>query len=208
MQPLKVLWYLTMAFSPLLKQLIEAFRILPGVGPKSAQRMAFYILERNREGGQRLAHLLTQSVKNIGYCTHCRTLCEKSVCDICDNQNRDKSLLCIVEGPAHVAAIEQTGYQGLYYVLSGHLSPMDGIGPEEIGIREFIKRLGDGHIKEIVLATNSTVEGEATAYYIADLVKSKGIRATRIAHGIPMGGELDYIDGGTIAKAIADRLLI
>lgn len=195
-----------MSLSPLLKQLIDALRVLPGVGPKSAQRMAFYLLEREREGGQRLAQILAQAIKQVGHCERCRILCEKSLCLICSNLNRDQSLLCVVEGPAHVAAIEQTGgYYGLYFVLSGHLSPIDGIGPEEIGIAGLSKRLNFGEIKEVVLATNSTVEGEATAYYIADLVKSLGICATRIAHGVPLGGELDYIDGGTIAKALADR---
>lgn len=194
-----------MSFSPLIRHLIEALRVLPGVGPKSAQRMAFYLLERDREGGQRLAHALTQAMKNVGHCENCRTLCEKRVCSICENKNRDCALLCIVEGPAHMMAIEQTGFHGLYFVLSGHLSPIDGIGPEDIGIELLSQRLNEGSIKEVVLATNSTVEGEATAYYIAELVKSKGIRATRIAHGVPMGGELDYIDGGTLAKALADR---
>lgn len=197
-----------MSFSPLLKQLIDAFRVLPGVGAKSAQRMAFYILERDREGGQRLAHLLTQAVKQVGNCEHCRTLCEKPVCQVCSNKNRDHSLLCIVEGPAHVAAIEQTGYHGLYFVLSGHLSPIDGIGPQEIGIDALAARLTHGQVKEVVLATNATVEGEATAYYIADLVKSLKISVSRIAHGVPMGGDLEYIDGGTIAKALADRTTI
>lgn len=194
-----------MGFSPLVKQLIEALRMLPGVGPKSAQRMAFYILERDREGGERLAQTLEQAVKQVGRCTRCRVLCEKTLCSICNNNNRDQSLLCIVEGPAHVAAIEQTGYHGLYFVLSGHLSPIDGIGPQEIGIDDLALYLNDASIKEVVLATNSTVEGEATAYYIADLVKPRGIRVTRIAHGVPLGGELDYIDGGTLAKALADR---
>lgn len=194
-----------MGFSPLVKQLIEALRMLPGVGPKSAQRMAFYILERDRDGGERLAHVLDQAVKQVGRCQQCRILCEKSFCAICTDKNRDQSLLCIVEGPAHVAAIEQTGYHGLYFVLTGHLSPIDGIGPQEIGIEDLSLCLNNGQIKEVVLATNSTVEGEATAYYIADLVKSRGIRATRIAYGVPLGGELDYIDGGTLAKALADR---
>lgn len=197
-----------MSFSPLIRHLIEALRVLPGVGPKSAQRMAFYLLERDREGGQRLSHALSQAMKQVGHCDSCRTLCEKRICTICENKNRDGSLLCIVEGPAHMMAIEQTGYHGLYFVLSGHLSPIDGVGPEDIGIELLSQRLGEGSIQEVVLATNSTVEGEATAYYIAELVKSKGIRATRIAHGVPMGGELDYIDGGTLAKALADRSLV
>lgn len=198
-----------MIFSPLIKQLIEALRVLPGVGPKSAQRMAYYLLERDREGGVRLANLLIQAMKQIGRCQRCRTLCEKPVCSVCANTHRDQSLLCIVEGPTHVAAIEQTGgYHGLYFVLSGHLSPIDGIGPQEVGIPELVARLADNQVKEVVLATNSTVEGEATAYYIADLVKGQGIRASRIAHGVPLGGELEYIDGGTLAKAIADRSLV
>jgi len=198
-----------LSFSPLLRHLIEAFRVLPGVGPKSAQRMAFYLLERDREGGQRLAQLLAQAIKQVGHCQHCRTLCEKALCSICENKNRDHSLLCIVEGPAHLAAIEQTGgYHGLYFVLSGHLSPIDGIGPEEIGIDSLAVRLTQGAVREVILATSATVEGEATAYYIADLVKSHGISATRIAHGVPMGGELEYIDGGTIAKALADRTMV
>jgi recombination protein RecR len=197
-----------LSFSPLLKQLIEAFRVLPGVGSKSAQRMAFYLLERDREGGHRLAHLLAQAVKQVGHCEKCRTLCERPVCQICENKNRDQSLLCIVEGPAHLVAIEQTGFHGLYFVLSGHLSPIDGIGPKEIGIDALSHRLETGQIKEVVLATNSTVEGEATAYYIAELVKMMGIHATRIAHGVPLGGELEYIDGGTLAKALADRTVI
>jgi recombination protein RecR len=168
--------------------------------------MAFYLLERDREGGQRLAHLLTQAIKQVGHCENCRILCEKPLCLICDNKNRDRSLLCVVEGPADVAAIEQTGgFHGLYFVLSGHLSPIDGIGPQEIGIDELSRCLAKGHIREVILATSSTVEGEATAYYIADLVKTLGMSVTRIAHGVPMGGELEYIDGGTLAKALAYR---
>lgn len=193
-----------MSFSPLIRQLIEALRILPGVGPKSAQRMAFYLLERDREGALRLAQSLQQAVKQVGHCEKCRMLCEQYCCPICENKNRDPALLCVVEGPSHMIAIEQAGYHGLYFVLSGHLSPIDGIGPQDIGIDKLAQRL-DGSIKEVVLATNSTVEGEATAYYIAELVKSKGIQATRIAHGVPLGGELDYIDGGTLAKALANR---
>ncbi len=198
-----------MSFSPLLKQLIDAFRILPGVGPKSAQRMAFHLLERDREGAQRLAHLMTQAVKQIDRCEHCRILCEKSICFICSNKHRDHSILCVVQGPSHVAAIEQTGgYPGLYFVLSGHLSPIDGIGPQEIGIDVLVQRIKTQTIKEVVLATNATVEGEATAYYIADLVKAQGIKVTRIAHGVPMNGELEYIDGGTLAKALIDRTVV
>lgn len=198
-----------MAFSPLVKQLIEALRVLPGVGTKSAQRMAFHLLERDRDGGLRLATFLTQAMKQVGHCERCRILSEKSLCSICTGKNRDKRILCIVEGPANVAAIEQTGgYHGFYFVLSGHLSPIDGIGPEDIGIDLLAKRLQDENLKEVVLATNATVEGEATAYYIADLVKAKRIQVTRIAHGVPLGGELEYVDGGTLAKALADRAIL
>lgn len=197
-----------MIFSPLLKQLIDALQILPGIGPKSAQRMAFHLLERDREGAQRLSHLMMQAMKQVGRCERCRTLCEKRFCLVCENRNRDQTTLCVVQGPNHMAAIEMTGYNGLYFVLSGHLSPLDGIGPQEIGILEFAGRLNEEHIKEVVLATNSTVEGEATAYYIAQMVKTKGIRASRLAHGVPLGGELEYIDGGTLAKALADRITV
>ena len=152
-----------------------------------------------------MAQSLLQAIKQVGHCEKCRTLCEKHCCEICENKNRDPALLCIVEGPSHMMAIEQTGYHGLYFVLSGHLSPIDGIGPEDIGMDKLIERLNESSVKEVVLATNSTVEGEATAYYIAEIVKAKGIKATRIAHGVPLGGELDYIDGGTLAKALADR---
>lgn len=194
-----------MIFSPLLKQLMESLQTLPGVGPKSAQRMAFHLLERDRAGAERLSHTLMQAVKQVGRCSRCRTLSEKSLCFICADPNRDKSVLCVVGGPLQMAAIEQTGFQGCYFVLSGHLSPIDGIGPEEIGIFDLAHYLKNETIKEVVLATNATVEGEATAYYIADLAKSHQIRASRIAHGVPMGGELEYIDGGTLAKALHDR---
>ena len=198
-----------MALSPLIRQLIEAFRLLPGVGPKSAQRMAFYLLEREREGGQRLAQALSQAIKQVGRCEQCRTLCETRLCEICVSQHRDRATLCIIEGPAHLAAIEQTGgYQGVYFVLSGHLSPLDGLGPEEIGIPALMERIKDDQLKEIVLATNATVEGEATAYYIAELMQKAGLAVTRLAHGIPLGGELEYIDGGTLAKALNDRYVV
>ena len=198
-----------MIFSPLLKQLIEALRHLPGVGPKSAQRMAFFLLERDRQGAQQLVNVLGQAIKKIGQCQQCRILCENTICGICNDLKRDHSLLCIVQGPGHVAAIEQTGgFEGVYFVLSGHLSPIDGRGPLEIGIDHLAHRLETGKIEEVVLATNATVEGEATAYYIAELVKGKGLRASRIAHGVPVGGELEYIDGGTLAKAFADRSFV
>lgn len=195
-----------MSFSPLVNQLIHALRVLPGVGNKTAQRMAFYLLERNREGGQQLANILKEAVVKVGFCRRCRVLCETTTCSLCQDPNRDKSQLCIVETPANVAAIEQAGgYKGLYFVLSGHLSPIDGIGPEDIGLTDLGFLLEDEHIHEVVLATSSTVEGEATAYYIADMIKDKGILVTRIAQGVPMGGELEYVDGGTIARALKDR---
>lgn len=197
-----------MIFSPLLKQLIESLQVLPGVGPKSAQRMAFYLLERDRSGAERLAHQLMQAVKQVGRCRQCRTLSEKDICGICADPNRDQSLLCVVGGPLQMAAIEQTGFQGKYFVLSGHLSPIDGIGPEEVGIMDLAVVFKTGKIREVILATNATVEGEATAYYIADLAKSYDLRATRIAHGVPMGGELEFIDGGTLAKALHDRTVV
>lgn len=195
-----------MAFSPLVSQLIHALQILPGVGPKSAQRMAFYLLEQGKDGGVRLAQTLTSAINKVGHCQKCRVFCETALCTICSSKSRDDAVLCIVESPANVAAIEQTGsYAGLYFVLSGRLSPIDGIGPEDIGIDELCNRLEHEAIKEVVLATSPTVEGEATAYYIADLVKAKGMQVSQIAQGVPLGGDLEYVDGGTLAKALADR---
>lgn len=196
-------------FSPLIQELIQALRCLPGVGPRSAQRMALHILERDREKGLALAQILQTAIDQIGHCRHCRTLSETELCALCDNPSRDQRLLCIVETPADVMAIEQIGsYHGLYFVLMGHLSPLDGIGPNEIGIDLLLERLQIAGIQEIILATNSTVEGEATAHYIAQLVKAKSIKCSRIAHGVPMGGELEYLDGGTLSRALAARLLI
>ena len=195
-----------MSFSPLISQLIEAFRRLPGVGPKSAQRMAFHLLQRDRQGGTMIANALSHAVERVGHCTLCRTLCDLEICYICNNQRRDPSLLCVVESPADVLAIEQSGtYQGLYFVLMGHLSPLDGIGPEQLGIAQLQQRLDENMIKEVILATNPTVEGETTAYYLAKLVSTRGIRASRIAHGVPLGSEIEYIDGGTLADAISGR---
>ena len=190
----------------LLGQLMEALRCLPGVGPKSAQRMAFYLLERDREGGARLASVLAQAIEKVGHCKMCRTLTEDEVCRICANDQRDDSVLCIVETPADVVSIEQAvQYKGLYFVLGGHLSPLDGIGPTEIGLDLLDERLTEGKIKEVILATNTTVEGEATARYISDMCQQKGITASRIAHGVPLGGELEYVDGGTLAHAFSGR---
>lgn len=190
----------------LLDRLIEALRCLPGVGPKTAQRMSFHLLERDRGGARRLAEVLINAVDRIGHCSLCRTLSEDNVCRICANARRDHSTLCVVETPADVLAIEQTtAYKGVYFVLMGHLSPLDGIGPEDIGLDQLSARLDTGEIKEVILATNPTVEGEATAHYIGELLHQRGIRGTRIAHGVPLGGELEYVDGGTLAHALTGR---
>ena len=194
-----------MSFSPLISQLIESLRILPGVGRKSAQRMALQLLERNRQGALKLADALTQAMDNVGYCEQCHTLSEEKLCPQCASTSRDDSLLCIVEGPLDVFAIEQTGYQGRYFVLKGHLSPLDGLGPEAIGIPELLKRIEHASFQEVILATNSTVEGEATAHYIAQLLTAKNIIVSRIAHGVPLGGELELVDGGTLSHALAGR---
>ena len=194
------------AASPLLNQLITALRCLPGVGPKSAQRMTLHLLERDRNGAQRLVEALQTALDRIGHCRRCRDLSETDLCALCANPRRDHSLLCVIETPADVLAVEQsTGFQGVYFVLMGHLSPLDGIGPAELGLEALEARLDEGEIREIILATNPTVEGEATAYYIAELAHERGIRATRIAHGVPLGGELESVDGGTLAHAFAGR---
>lgn len=195
-----------MSDQPLLKSLIDALRCLPGVGPKSAQRMAFYLLERDREGGRRLAAVLAEAMERIGHCERCRTLSEQPRCRLCADPNRDPALLCVVETPADVIAIEQsTGYRGLYFVLGGRLSPLDGIGPGEIGLDLLDRRLADGDIAELILATNPTVEGEATAHYIHEMARRRAVKTTRIAHGVPLGGELEYVDGGTLSHAFNGR---
>ncbi|RWU12679.1 recombination protein RecR [Pseudidiomarina gelatinasegens] len=196
-----------MRLSPAIQELVNALRLLPGVGPKSAQRMTFQLLERQREGALRLAQALTEAVERVGHCSQCRTLTEEDVCAICsDEKRRTSGLLCIVETPADVLAIEQTGqYQGSYFVLMGHLSPLDGIGPEDIGLDILAKRLQQEPIEEIILATNPTVEGEATAHFIADLARARQIRTSRIAHGVPVGGELEYVDQATLGHAFSGR---
>ncbi|WP_027897747.1 recombination mediator RecR [Zestomonas thermotolerans] len=194
-----------MSFSPLIRQLIDALRILPGVGQKTAQRTALHLLERDRSGALRLAQALTQAMEGVGYCQRCRTLSEEEVCTLCRDERRDDSLLCVVEGPMDVYAVEQTGYRGRYFVLKGHLSPLDGLGPESIGVPELLKRIDEGRFSEVILATNPTVEGEATAHYIAQLLANKGLVTSRIAHGMPLGGELELVDGGTLAHALAGR---
>jgi len=190
----------------LLQQLIEAFRCLPGVGPKSATRMAFHILERDREGGRRLASVLEQAVEQVGHCARCRTLTEHETCRLCASPQRDASKLCVVENPTDVMALEQaTPYSGLYFVLGGRLSPLDGIGPAELGMTSLRERLEQGEVKELILATTTTVEGEATAHYISELAGRYDVQVTRIAHGVPLGGELEYVDSGTLAHAFAGR---
>ena len=195
-----------MSFSPLIEQLIQTLRCLPGVGPKSAQRMALHLLTRNREGATQLAHALKKAMENVGNCQRCRIFCETPLCRLCDNPNREQGLLCVVETPADVLAIEQTAtYRGVYFVLLGHLSPLDGIGPDNLGMDLLESRLAHTGIEEVILATNPTVEGEATAHYIAQLCHKYSIATSRIAHGVPMGGELEYLDGGTLARALRSR---
>lgn len=195
-----------MSFSPLVNQLIEALQCLPGVGPKSAQRMALHLLERDRDNCQRLAASLSDAATQVGRCEDCRTLTENSHCDICQNPRRDRSQICVLETPADVMAVEQAGgYRGLYFVLLGHLSPIDGIGPEDIGVDQLVSRCQSGEVSELILATNPTVEGEATAYFITEQCRPTGVRISRIAHGVPLGGELEFVDGGTLVHAFSGR---
>ena len=185
---------------------MQALRCLPGVGPKSAQRMTFHLLERNRDGARRLAETLLQALEQVGHCQQCRTLTESRLCTDCANSGRDPSILCVVETPADVLAINQTGiFNGLFFVLHGSLSPLDGIGPEQLGMRQLEQRLANQDITELVLATNSTVEGEATAYFISEMAQRFQVRTTRIAQGVPLGGELEYIDSGTLSHAFNGR---
>jgi len=195
-----------MSHSSLITQLIEAFRCLPGVGPKSAQRMAYHLLERDREGARTLSNALSQAADLVGHCKQCRTFTEDEECEICSDPRRDRALLCIVESPADAVAIEQsTSFKGRYFILMGHLSPLDGIGPEEIGLDKLAEKLSEGDVQEIVIATNSTVEGEATAHYITEMTRDADINTTRIAHGVPLGGELEYVDGQTLFHAFEGR---
>jgi recombination protein RecR len=192
-----------------LAQLIDALRCLPGVGPKSAQRMALHLLERERPAAQALATAVTRALAEIGHCRRCRMLAERGLCEVCGAAGRESSLLCIVESPGDVLAIEQSAsYRGLYFVLMGHLSPLDGIGPAELGIDLLEERFREPDLKEVILATNPTVEGEATAHFIAELAGKRKLRVSRIAHGVPVGGELEYVDGGTLAHAMVGRLPI
>lgn len=194
------------SLGPRIDELIEALRCLPGVGPKSAQRMAFHLLERHRDGGERLTKALGDALNNVHHCQRCRILSEADLCSRCSDSQRRQDQLCIVEMPSDVLAIEQaTHYQGQFFVLSGHLSPLDDIGPEALGIPQLIELFEQKTIQELILATNPTVEGEATAHYISQLAHSREIHVTRLAHGLPLGGELEYVDSGTLSHAFSGR---
>ncbi len=198
-----------MSYSPLLIRMIDALKCMPGVGRKSAQRIAFHLLERDREGAAGLAAALTDAVEGIGHCSRCRMFTEHDRCSICSASGRDDSQLCVVESPADVMAVEDaTGFRGLYFVLMGHLSPLDGIGPDELGLEILEERLAEGVTKEMIIATNPTVEGDATAHYLADMASRHDVPASRIAHGVPLGGELEYVDGGTLSHAFYGRRVI
>lgn len=198
-----------MKYSPALARLVEALRRLPGVGPKSAQRMAFHLLERDRDAALELGRALDAAVQQVGHCGRCRMLTDGPLCPICANPARDASTVCVVESPADVVAVEQSGsFRGRYFVLMGHLSPLDGIGPDQLGVAQLEAVLDEGSVRELILATNPTVEGEATAHFIGELASRRGVRASRIAHGVPVGGELEYVDGGTLAHALAGRQLL
>jgi recombination protein RecR len=186
--------------------LTEALRRLPGIGPKSAQRMAYHLMQHDRDGAAMLGRALTQAVDRIHHCAMCNTFTEREVCETCSNPERNATLLCVVETPADQLMIEQTlTYKGLYFVLMGHLSPLEGIGPKDIHLEKLIGRATDGNVQEVVLATNFTNEGEATAHYISETLKARGLNVTRLARGVPVGGELEYVDAGTIARAMLDR---
>lgn len=198
-----------MSYSPLLIRLIDALRCMPGIGRKSAQRIAFQLLERDREGATNLSKALAEAAAGIGHCSRCRMFTEHELCSICSASGRDESQLCVVESPADVMAIEDaTGYRGLYFVLMGHLSPLDGIGPEELGLGALEERLKEPEVSELIIATNPTVEGDATAHYLADMAARCKVQASRIAHGVPLGGELEYVDGGTLSHAFYGRRVV
>ncbi len=195
-----------MIYPPPLEALIAALRCLPGVGQKTAQRMAFHLLQRERDGAKNLSAALATALEEVGHCQDCRMFSAGPQCPICASSKRDASQVCVVESPADVVALEHnTDFRGRYFVLLGHLSPLDGIGPDELGLSRLADRMADAQVKEIIIATNPTVEGEATAHYIAELAKAAGLDVTRIAHGVPMGGELEYVDGGTLAHALSGR---
>ena len=189
-----------------LELLVEALRVLPGVGPRSAQRMAYHLLQHDREGGERLAHALSAALGSVRRCAKCNNFTEEELCALCRSPRRDPSLLCVVETPADQSMVEQTlSYSGMYIVLMGRLSPLDGVGPREIGLERLLERTAGGEVQEVILATNFTNEGEATAHYIAEMLRARGIRVSRIARGVPLGGELEYVDAGTISQALLER---
>ena len=189
-----------------LERLIEALRILPGVGPRSAQRIAYHLLQRDRDGAGRLAQALDSALASVRHCARCNNFTEQEMCALCRSPRRDPSLLCVVETPADLAMVEQTlSFSGMYFVLMGRLSPLDGVGPRDIGLDRLLARAADGQVEEVILATNFTNEGEATAHYIAEMLRARGIRASRIARGVPLGGELEYVDAGTLSQALMDR---
>lgn len=195
-----------MKHAPLVQELIEAFTCLPGVGPRSAQRMAYWLLERNRDGGRRLSGALLAAMDGVSHCRQCRNFAEAELCPICADSRRDQTLVCIVESPADVLAIEMSGeYRGRFFVLMGHLSPIDGVGPAEIGLDALERQMQSGAIQEVILATGTTVEGEATAHYVLDMSQDAGVAVSRIAQGVPMGGELEFVDGVTLAHALRGR---
>ncbi len=198
-----------MSYSPLLIRLIDALQCMPGIGKKSAQRIAFHLLERGRDGAEEMSKALGAAVSGIGHCSRCRMFTEHELCNICSASGRDGSLLCAVESPADVMAVEDaTGFRGLYFVLMGHLSPLDGIGPGELGLDALEKRLASEKVEELIIATNPTVEGDATAHYIADMAARYDTPASRIAHGVPLGGELEFVDGGTLSHAFFGRRMV
>ena len=194
-----------MSEQTLLEQLIEALRCMPGIGRKSAQRIAHQLLQRNRDGAKHLSRIMAEAMERIGHCERCRTYTENKLCNLCENTRRDDSIICVVENPSDVDSIEEANYRGRYFVLLGHLSPLDGIGPEDIGLYDLEKLIEEDELKEVILATSTTVEGEATAHYISEMVKARGKQVSRIASGIPMGGELEYVNSMTIAHAIDGR---
>jgi len=192
-----------------LDELASALRCLPGVGPKAAQRMALHLLQHDRDGAQRLAHALVEATRSIQHCERCNTFTEATLCALCQSAKRDATQLCVVETPADLLMVEQTqAYSGLYFVLMGRLSPLDGIGPKEIRLERLLKRATDGSVREVILATNFTNEGEATAHYLGELLSARDLRVTRLARGVPVGGELEYVDSGTLAQALRERRAI
>lgn len=189
-----------------LERLVEALRVLPGVGPRSAQRMAYHLLQHDRAGAQVLSEAIGSALRTVRRCTRCNNFSEEDICGLCQSPRRDASLLCVVETPADLATVEHSlSYSGMYFVLMGRLSPLDGVGPRDIGLDRLLARAGEEGVREVILATNFTNEGEATAHYIAEMLRERGVVVSRIARGVPLGGELEYVDVGTISQALLDR---